>query len=73
LTSAKMRGISTTVALSSGVSPSSIPAIIPTREDACYVSVSLHYGFSQPMDTVREKNMLDELWHAGKAPWKTWT
>jgi len=25
------------------------------------------------MDTLREKNMLEELWHSGKAPWKTWT
>ena len=33
----------------------------------------LHHGFWQPMDTLREKNMLEELWHSGKAPWKTWT
>jgi glucose-1-phosphate cytidylyltransferase len=32
-----------------------------------------HHGFWQPMDTLREKNMLEELWHSGKAPWKTWT
>ncbi len=31
-----------------------------------------HNGFWQPMDTLREKNMLEDLWAAGKAPWKTW-
>ena len=32
-----------------------------------------HDGFWQPMDTLREKNMLDELWASGKAPWKVWS
>jgi len=31
-----------------------------------------HKGFWQPMDTLRDKNLLEELWEAGKAPWKTW-
>jgi glucose-1-phosphate cytidylyltransferase len=31
-----------------------------------------HYGFWQPMDTLREKNLLQELWDSGEAPWKTW-
>ncbi len=31
-----------------------------------------HSGFWQPMDTLREKNMLEELWASGKAPWKVW-
>jgi glucose-1-phosphate cytidylyltransferase len=31
-----------------------------------------HDGFWQPMDTLREKVMLNELWNTGKAPWKTW-
>ena len=31
-----------------------------------------HNGFWQPMDTLREKNMLEELWATGKAPWKAW-
>ena len=31
-----------------------------------------HHGFWQPMDTLREKNMLIELWDSNKAPWKTW-
>jgi glucose-1-phosphate cytidylyltransferase len=31
-----------------------------------------HKGFWQPMDTLREKNQLEELWHSGKAPWKLW-
>jgi glucose-1-phosphate cytidylyltransferase len=31
-----------------------------------------HTGFWQPMDTPREYNLLNELWNAGRAPWKTW-
>lgn len=31
-----------------------------------------HNGFWQPMDTLREKNFLEELWISGKAPWKVW-
>lgn len=31
-----------------------------------------HVGFWQPMDTLREKNMLESLWASGKAPWKIW-
>jgi glucose-1-phosphate cytidylyltransferase len=31
-----------------------------------------HTGFWQPMDTLREKNLLEELWSTGKAPWKVW-
>lgn len=31
-----------------------------------------HEGFWQPMDTLREKNQLEELWSSGKAPWKQW-
>ncbi len=31
-----------------------------------------HRGFWQPMDTLREKVHLEELWASGKAPWKVW-
>jgi len=31
-----------------------------------------HHGFWQPMDTLREKNLLEELWASGRAPWKVW-
>ena len=31
-----------------------------------------HHGFWQPMDTVREQNLLEDLWASGGAPWKTW-
>jgi glucose-1-phosphate cytidylyltransferase len=31
-----------------------------------------HGGFWQPMDTLREKNMLEELWENNNAPWKVW-
>ncbi len=31
-----------------------------------------HDGFWQPMDTLREKNLLEELWQSGKAPWMVW-
>jgi glucose-1-phosphate cytidylyltransferase len=31
-----------------------------------------HHGFWQPMDTLRDKNHLEELWQSGEAPWKVW-
>jgi glucose-1-phosphate cytidylyltransferase len=31
-----------------------------------------HGGFWQPMDTLREFNLLNELWSSGRAPWKVW-
>jgi len=31
-----------------------------------------HYGFWQPMDTLREKKLLEDLWSSGSAPWKCW-
>ena len=32
-----------------------------------------HNGFWQPMDTLRDKMYLEELWNTGKAPWKVWS
>ncbi len=31
-----------------------------------------HDGFWQAMDTLRDKNLLEDLWSTGKAPWRTW-
>jgi glucose-1-phosphate cytidylyltransferase len=31
-----------------------------------------HSGFWQPMDTLREKRLLEDLWNSGSAPWKVW-
>jgi glucose-1-phosphate cytidylyltransferase len=31
-----------------------------------------HHGFWQPMDTLRDRTLLEELWASGKAPWKVW-
>lgn len=31
-----------------------------------------HDGFWQPMDTLRDKHLLEDLWTSGKAPWKKW-
>lgn len=36
------------------------------------LSAFKHNGFWQPMDTLREKEYLDELWYSNKAPWKIW-
>jgi glucose-1-phosphate cytidylyltransferase len=32
-----------------------------------------HEGFWQPMDTLRERRLLEDLWASGRAPWKMWT
>jgi glucose-1-phosphate cytidylyltransferase len=36
------------------------------------VEAFFHDGFWQPMDTLRDKQRLEELWATGRAPWKTW-
>ncbi|HPI41660.1 MAG TPA: sugar phosphate nucleotidyltransferase, partial [Pseudobdellovibrionaceae bacterium] len=36
------------------------------------MSVYFHKGFWHPMDTLRDKNHLEELWDSKKAPWKIW-
>ena len=36
------------------------------------LSVYKHDGFWQPMDTLRDRNLLESLWTDGRAPWKTW-
>ena len=36
------------------------------------LSAFFHKGFWQPMDTLRDKKMLESLWVEGKAPWKNW-
>ncbi len=36
------------------------------------LSAYRHAGFWQPMDTLRDKNYLEDLWKNGKAPWKIW-
>ena len=32
-----------------------------------------HHGFWQPMDTMRDKTLLESLWVSGKAPWRVWS
>ncbi len=36
------------------------------------LSAYRHKGFWQPMDTLRDRNHLEDLWQSGKAPWKVW-
>lgn len=36
------------------------------------MSVYFHKGFWHPMDTLRDKNLLEDLWNTKKAPWKIW-
>lgn len=36
------------------------------------LSVYKHEGFWQPMDTLRDKNYLNDLWNHNKAPWRVW-
>ena len=31
-----------------------------------------HDGFWHPMDSIRDKNHLEDLWKSGNAPWKVW-
>ena len=36
------------------------------------LSARRHSGFWQPMDTLRDRMQLEDLWAAGEAPWKVW-
>jgi glucose-1-phosphate cytidylyltransferase len=36
------------------------------------LSAYTHAGFWQPLDTLRDRNLLNDLWDSGKAPWKKW-
>ncbi len=36
------------------------------------LAVHKHHGFWQAMDTLRDRNHLEDLWSAGQAPWKVW-
>ncbi|RJQ40741.1 MAG: glucose-1-phosphate cytidylyltransferase [Nitrospiraceae bacterium] len=40
---------------------------------ACQLSAFRHAGFWQPMDTLRDKIKLEELWESGQAPWRVWS
>lgn len=40
--------------------------------EANMLSAFKHYGFWQPMDTLRDKMVLEQLWQSGEAPWKIW-
>jgi len=40
--------------------------------DTGQLSAYKHTGFWQPMDTLRDKNQLEDLWASGHAPWKKW-
>ncbi|WP_454085465.1 glucose-1-phosphate cytidylyltransferase [Georgenia sp. Marseille-Q6866] len=46
----------------------------PLRElaHAGQLNAFKHAGFWQPMDTLRDKNYLEDLWASGRAPWKVW-
>lgn len=47
-------------------------APLETLADTGQLSAYKHTGFWQPMDTLRDKNQLEELWASGHAPWKKW-
>ncbi|WAS05810.1 glucose-1-phosphate cytidylyltransferase [Gloeomargaritales cyanobacterium VI4D9] len=47
---------------------SSLKKLVEKRELTAYI----HRGFWQAMDTLRDKNHLEELWQGGHAPWKVW-
>lgn len=46
--------------------------VLPKLAEAGELSAYRHEGFWQPMDTLRDKNYLESLWHKGAAPWKIW-
>lgn len=47
--------------------------VLPRLVENGQLSAWEHDGFWQPMDTLREKEQLEDLWLKGKAPWKMWS
>ena len=45
---------------------------LKTLAKECQLMAYQHDGFWQPMDTLRDKQALEELWSSAKAPWKVW-
>ncbi|WP_406868007.1 glucose-1-phosphate cytidylyltransferase [Paraburkholderia fungorum] len=45
---------------------------LETLAERGQLSAYQHHGFWQPMDTLRDKNLLEDMWRAGRAPWKVW-
>jgi glucose-1-phosphate cytidylyltransferase len=45
---------------------------LPTLTKQNQVNAFKHNGFWQPMDTLRDKNYLEDLWSSGNIPWKSW-
>jgi len=45
---------------------------LPVIAEAGQLNAFQHHGFWQPMDTLRDRQLLEELWQADQAPWKSW-
>ena len=46
--------------------------VLPQLAADQQLSAYRHTGFWQPMDTLRDRTRLEELWQSGRAPWKLW-
>ena len=46
--------------------------VLPNLAKKSELNSYFHNGFWQPMDTLRDKKLLENLWNNGDAPWKTW-
>lgn len=46
--------------------------VLPRLSADGQLSAYKHHGFWQPMDTLRDRTRLEELWTKGEAPWKMW-
>ena len=46
--------------------------VLPRLAAAGQLNAYRHHGFWQPMDTLRDRSRLEELWTSGQAPWKLW-
>jgi glucose-1-phosphate cytidylyltransferase len=47
-------------------------AVLPSLANNGELSAFNHEGFWQPMDTLRDRRQLEEMWASGNAPWKIW-
>ena len=49
-----------------------VPAVVKQLVASEELQAYQHHGFWQPMDTLRDKQHLEDLWQKKSAPWKVW-
>jgi hypothetical protein len=73
----RMKGVADGNWVSYGFNGANLPAAVVAARDKSastygQIAANRHQGFWMPMDTLRDKNVLESLWASNQAPWKCW-